>query len=108
MTTAYNPRLPIPPNDTYQKDLHRDLIAALRDLGTRLDLLAAGALSGARITATTIPTTGRFAAGDFIRKSNPVEAGAVASKYVVTGWVCTTGGPAGTFIFRESRTLTGN
>jgi hypothetical protein len=53
-----------------------------------------------------VPTSGTFAPGDFIRNSAPVEAGAVSSKYVVLGWLCTVGGTPGTFV--QCRALTGN
>lgn len=55
---------------------------------------------------TSVPTTGVWARGDQVRKSDPVEAGAAASKYVIVGWVCTVGGTPGTWL--EMRVLTGN
>lgn len=108
-SVAFNPRLPNPPHgDGYQVQLNRALTDVLRDLGTRLDLLAEGRLEGAKLDATSVPTTGTYKRGDFIRKSDPVEAGSSPNKYVIAGWLCTTGGPAGTFVFKECRYLTGN
>lgn len=72
----------------------------------QVNLLAEGRLQGRHFTATTIPTAGDFARGDFVWKSDPTEAGAAGSKYVVIGWVCTVGGSPGTLA--EMRTLTGN
>ena len=57
---------------------------------------------------TAVPTTGTYAVGDFVANSAPAELGAAASKYIIDGWVCTTAGPAGTFVFKQRRSLTGN
>lgn len=103
---SYDPRLPAPPNDEYQKRLSKELNRALRDLGSRLDLLAAGRLTGTPNASTVIPTTGTHAAGDFVRKSDPVEAGSAGSKYIIFGWMCTAGGTPGTWL--SCRFLTGN
>lgn len=73
---------------------------------TQVNLLAEGRLQGRHFTATTIPTTGDFAQGDIVWKSNPTEAGIALSKYVVIGWICTVAGSPGTLL--EMRTLTGN
>lgn len=55
---------------------------------------------------TAVPTTGDWAKGDFVRNSNPSEAGSVASKYVLAGWICVASGTPGTW--KEYRVLTGN
>lgn len=85
-------------------------LARFRDLFGRVEsqvnLLAEGRLQGRHFNATTIPTTGDFAQGDFIWKSNLTEAGGVGSKYVVIGWCCTVAGSPGTLL--EMRVLTGN
>ncbi len=99
-------RLPIPPPDDYQQRLNLSLTNTLRDLQNRLDLVAGGFLSGARNTATSVPTTGTYAVGDFVRKSDPVEAGSASSKYVIYGYLCTVAGTPGTWV--ECRFLTGN
>lgn len=69
------------------------------------NMLARGEITGV-YSATAAPTTGPHNQGDFVRNSNPVEAGSVASKYVITGWVCTVAGTPGTWL--ECRSLTGN
>lgn len=102
----FDPRLPIPPSDDYQKKLSFQLVSVLRDLGQRLDLLSSGFLSGHRNTATSIPTTGTWAKGDFVLNSTPTEAGAGGSKYIVHGWRCTVAGTPGTWL--QCRFLTGN
>jgi len=84
--------------------------ARLRDLfgsvERQVNLLSEGRLQGRHFTATAIPTTGDFARGDVIWKSDPVEAGGAGSKYVIIGWICTATGSPGTLL--EMRTLTGN
>ena len=55
---------------------------------------------------TAAPTTGTWAQGDTYRNTAPAEAGAVSSKYVVVGWICTVSGTPGTWL--EMRCLTGN
>ena len=78
----------------------------LRDIQQAVNALAEGRQSGSYAATTAVPTTGSYAIGDFVKKSNPVEAGAAASKYVIFGWVCTASGTPGTF--KECRFLTGN
>lgn len=103
---SFDPRLPQAPKDSFLKALVYQLTIVLRDLGNRLELLSGGYLSGARNTATSVPTTGTYAVGDFVRKSTPTEAGSAGSKYVIFGWVCVTAGTPGTW--KECRFLTGN
>lgn len=82
----------------------------LREIARRtedaVNLSSEGRLAGRHFNATTIPTTGDFAQGDLIWKSNLTEAGSVGSKYVVIGWCCTVAGSPGTLL--EMRVLTGN
>ena len=99
---TYEPRLPkvSDPNFVLQ------LTSVLRDLGTRLDTLSKGSLSGVRGKGTAAPTTGTWAKGDVIRNTTPSESGAGGSKYVIYGWECVTGGTPGTW--KDMRMLTGN
>ena len=60
---------------------------------------------------TAAPTTAPGAAtnwyvGDRVVNTAPSELGSAASKYVITGWVCTVAGAPGTWL--PTRTLTGN
>lgn len=85
-------------------------LARFRDLFGRVEsqvnLLAEGRLQGRHFNASTIPTTGDFAKGDIIWKSDLTEAGIAGSMYIVLGWCCVSAGTPGTL--REMRVLTGN
>lgn len=52
------------------------------------------------------PSGGSWAKGDRVFNSNPSELGSAASKYVISGWICTAAGSPGTWL--QMRTLTGN
>jgi hypothetical protein len=106
MKLEENPQLPSSPDSAYARDLNFVLSRVFRNISQKVNLLADGRIAGSDFVAATIPTTGTFKQGDFIRNSAPVEAGAVASKYVVLGWVCTVSGTPGTLL--PVRTLTGN
>lgn len=86
------------------------LVPALSDIlrshAQKVNQLADGKLVAIDNALTTAPTTGQWMKGDFVRNSNPAEAGAVASKYVVIGFLCVTGGTPGTWV--NCRFLTGN
>lgn len=73
---------------------------------TLLNLLTDGRLAGTNNAVPSVPTSGTYAAGDFVRNSAPSELGAAGSKYVVAGWLCIVGGTPGTLV--ECRFLTGN
>lgn len=87
-------------------DLPPHLMDYLRSNARKVNALAGGAFSARENTATAAPTTGTWAQGDQVANSNPIEAGAAASKYVIVGWICTVGGNPGTWL--AMRTLTGN
>lgn len=99
---TFDPRLPRKDEPNFDIQLK----SVLQDIGTRLDMLSQGLLSGVRGKASAAPTTGTWAKGDFIRNSSPSEAGSAGSKYVVFGWECTVAGTPGTWL--AVRTLTGN
>lgn len=101
-----DPLLPANPESDYDLQLNKKLYDTLRPLFTKVNGLAAGSFGVLDGTATAAPTVGTFAQGDTVRNSNPVEAGAVSSKYVVIGWICTVAGTPGTWL--PMRTLTGN
>jgi hypothetical protein len=96
MRANVQPRVKADPN------LEREL----KEHATIINLMTDGRLSGTNNATTAAPTTGVHARGDFVRNSQPSEAGAAASKYVVLGWVCTAGGEPGTWL--ACRVLTGN
>lgn len=78
----------------------------LRAHATAINLMADGKLAATNYTATAAPTTGTHARGDFVRNSEPSEAGSAGSMYVVLGFLCVSGGSPGTFV--QVRALTGN
>lgn len=75
-------------------------------IATKVNGLADGRLAQIDNARTSVPTTGTWAAGDFVRNSTPTEQGVAASKYVIYGWLCVSGGTPGTFV--QCRFLTGN
>ena len=72
----------------------------------QVNLVSEGKMAGTYNAQTAAPTSGNHALGDYIRNSNPSEAGGGGSKYVVLGWVCVLGGEPGTWL--PCRVLTGN
>jgi len=96
-----SPRLP----HTYQ---HGQFMTLMREAEAQVNALAEG-LVAASYTAHTAAPTGTaqaYAQGDFVRNSEPTEAGTAGSKYVVLGFVCVASGTPGTWV--ECRSLTGN
>lgn len=77
-----------------------------RDVAQQVNALSEGRLVASYTALTAAPTTGTWAKGDYVRNSNPSEAGTALSKYVVHGWVCVTSGTPGTWL--QDRRLTGN
>lgn len=75
-------------------------------IATKVNGLADGRLAQIDNARTSVPTTGTWAQGDFVRNSTPTELGVAGSKYVVLGWVSVAGGTPGTFV--QCRFLTGN
>lgn len=77
-----------------------------RQIAYQVNALSEGKAAAFYGASTAAPTTGTWAQGDFVKNSNPTELGAVGSKYVLLGWICTAAGTPGTWL--QSRTLTGN
>ena len=97
-------RLPIDPRLT-DNNLLFQLTTLMRDIAIQVNATSEGRVQGATNATTAAPTTGTYQLGDFVRNSAPSEAGAVSSKYVIFGWVCTAAGTPGTW--KECRFLTG-
>lgn len=93
-------------NKTPRKPVDADTDAWYRQVAQQVNALSEGAIAANYNAQTAAPTTGTYAQGDIIKNSTPAEAGSAASKYVVTGWICTVGGTPGTWL--QMRTLTGN
>jgi hypothetical protein len=82
----------------------------LRAITQQLNLLSEGFVQAATNAATAMPTSGTYKQGDFVRKSDLVEAGGAGAKYVITGWLRLTDGSAHVLNtdWVTSRVLTGN
>ena len=106
MRLEENPLLPINPDSDYAQNLNFTLARVLRATAQKVNALGDGRIAARDLTATVVPTTGTYATGDIVWKSNPVEAGGAGAKYVILGWVNVAGGTPGTFL--QMRTLTGN
>ena len=87
-------------------DFEKNIVLYFRDIADQLNGVSEGRIYNNYQAQLTIPTTGSYAQGDKVWKSNPVEAGTTGSKYVVIGWICTVSGTPGTLL--EMRVLTGN
>ena len=72
--------------------LIRKLTDLFRDTGKQVNDLSEGRISAVTNAATSVPTTGTWKQGDWVRNSTPVEAGVATAKYVVTGWIRITSG----------------
>lgn len=86
------------------------LTRALKNIATKVNQLGGGFISGNDNTSTTVPTTGSWFQGDYVKKSNPVEAGGGGAKYVIKGWTRVTSGSGNVLNtdWLEDRSLTGN
>lgn len=87
----------------YNRQTFYEILSAIQ---TQLNALAEGRLQAHYNAYTAAPTAGTYARGDFIRNSEPSEAGSASSMYVIIGWICTASGTPGTW--KECRVLTGN
>jgi hypothetical protein len=74
----------------------------LRDHAAQVNQISEGRIAAVYNAVPSVPTTGQWAQGDFVRNSAPTELGTASSKYVVFGWIHTGAG------FVQMRYLTGN
>lgn len=93
-------------NQTPRLQADASVLRELKEHAYQVNGLTEGRLAAVYNADTAAPTTGLHARGDFVRNSEPSEAGLVSAKYVVFGWVCTVGGEPGTWV--QCRFLTGN
>lgn len=77
-----------------------------KDIAQQVNAISEGRQAGFYTAATSVPTTGTWAVGDFVLNSAPAEVGTAGSKYLVHGWRCVTAGTPGTWL--QCRFLTGN
>lgn len=96
-----DPRLP---QNEDQKALKQRLYEINRDVATQVNAISEGLLQGASNAAASVPTTGSYVKGDFVRNSAPVELGTAGNKYVVWAWLCI----AAPLTFVQMRAPTGN
>lgn len=76
------PRFPADP-----RQMERKLTDLFRDTATQVNDLTEGRIASVTNAATSVPTTGSWSQGDFVRNATPSEAGTAGSKYVITGWL---------------------
>jgi hypothetical protein len=90
--------------------MERKLTDLFRDTARQVNDLSEGRISAVTNAASSVPTTGSWAKGDFVRNSAPAEAGSAGSKYVVTGWLRLTSGSNNVLNtdWVATRSLTGN
>lgn len=98
MKLPTDPRLPA--------TLPVELTKLLRDITWQVNGITEGQMHASHAARTSVPTTGDWAVGDFVKNKKPAEAGTAGSKYIVIGWVCTVSGSPGTWL--PCRVLTGN
>lgn len=102
-----NPRLPIvDQKNVYSVDLSRRLYELFRAITNQLNGISEGSIVAVSNAATSVPTTGTYYQGDFVKNSAPTELGSAGSKYVIDGWTCVVAGTPGTWV--QKRFLTGN
>jgi hypothetical protein len=93
-------------NKTPRKPVDADTDLWYRQVAQQVNALSEGLISASYTASTTVPTSGTWTQGDFVKNATPVEAGTAASKYVVAGWICVASGTPGTWV--QARFLTGN
>ena len=93
-------------NTTSRANVDPDTSLWNKQVAQQVNALSEGRLSATYNAYTAAPTTGTWAKGDYIKNSNPAEAGMAFSKYVVLGFICVTAGTPGTWV--QVRGLTGN
>lgn len=77
----------------------------MREVANQINGLSEGRAVALYQSASSAPTTGTYAQGDFVANNTPTELGTAGSKYVIDGWKCVIGGTPGTWV--ECRYLTG-
>lgn len=101
---------PFPRFPADQNLWERKLTDLFRVAAQQVNDLTEGRISAVTNAASSVPTTGTWRQGDFVRNSAPSEAGAAGSKYVVTGWLRLTSGSTNVLNtdWVATRSLTGN
>lgn len=81
------------------------LIREIKAHAQQVNALSEGRMVASYNAVPSVPTTGAYAVGDFVRNSAPAELGSAASKYCVFGWMCVDDNP---LTFVQMRFLTGS
>lgn len=98
MKLSTDPRLP--QESGIPQRLNVRLYDLFRAIAQAVNGLAEGRIVATYNAATAAPTTGEHYQGDYVRNSEPVDAGG----YIVMGWVCVDSGTPGTW--KECRCAT--
>lgn len=93
-------------NPNPRTNVDAETARVFREVANQVNALSEGTFTAHYQSATSAPTTGTAAQGDFVYNSNPTELGGAGNKYVIRGWICVAGGTPGTWL--QSRFLTGN
>jgi len=93
-------------NKTPRKPVDAETDLWYRQIAQQVNSLSEGLVSASYNALTSVPTSGTWTQGDFVKNKTPSEAGSASSKYVVTGWLCVASGTPGTWV--ACRSLTGN
>ncbi|MDO9313399.1 MAG: hypothetical protein Q7T97_02500 [Burkholderiaceae bacterium] len=89
---------PFPRFPADSSQLIRKLTDLFRDTAKQVNDLTEGKVSAVTNAATSVPTTGTWKQGDFVKHSAPTVAGIAPNTYIVHGWECTVGGTPGTWV----------
>lgn len=82
-----------------------DLQREMKEHANAINGLAEGRISASYNAQPTVPTSGQYAVGDFVKNSAPSELGSPGSRYVIDGWTCLSDSP---LTFVQKRYPTGN
>ena len=89
-----------------------EVMDVFRNQAFATNQISEGRIDGVPNAASSVPTTGLFKVGDFVRNSAPSELGTAGSKYVLFGWLTVTATVPGVTptpaVFVQMRYLTGN
>lgn len=101
-----DPRLPHG-KDAWQQQLIRVLTDYLRQNSRQVNDLATGRRAAQFNETSVVPTSGIFAAGDFVPKKDAIVEGTAGTQYIHYGWQCVQEGSASASSFAALRALTG-
>lgn len=93
-------------NITPRQNVDAETARWFREISRQVNGLSEGKMAAFYTAATSVPTTGTWAQGDFVKNSAPTELGTAGSKYFIEGWKCLVSGTPGTWV--QARFLTGN